>query len=319
MRHVVMMMVFFYTLPIHAEVLQPLSVSQNNPALLRFFNPVAIATPSNGSTLLSINQSYSSVFLADKLPKAKHYIADMELYIAELKIMHSLSPTSSIYIQLPVLRPSSGMLDPFLRHYHKALGLPNGGREYRPDNSFAYQYKGVSGGWDSQPRWELGNIQAQWRYTWSKQENLQIASALAVKLPTGSVSRGWSNGGTDVALSIITAWQKHKWASHFEVWWIHPLKRQDLGSPIGDYIRSNLSIGYQASYPFKATWIGQIQGGTSPYQTTNPALNQSPWLISGGVQFKASSDNRWQLSFIENITQASTQDFGINLELKIPI
>jgi len=186
-------------------------------------------------------------------------------------------------------------------------------------DTYAYQYAGTSGNWQSQPRWEPGNIQAQWRYTWHQQEALQIANALAVKLPTASSSRGWSNGGADMALSVIAAWQDHPWASHFEGWWIHPLKHQDLGNNVRDYMRSNLSLGYTASYPFNATWIIQAQGGTSPYQTDIAALDQSPWLISGGVQINQPSGNVWHVSFVENITQASTQDFGINIEVKFPI
>jgi len=320
MRHVIFLIILStYISHAHAEPLQPLAVSQNNPAMLRFFTPVALATPQEGRTSISFKQSYSSIFLADQLPNAKHYLADMELYLAELKLAHSINSTSSIYLQLPILRPNAGILDPFLHQYHQALSLPNGGREYRPENSYAYQYSQTSKHWDSQPRWDIGNIQAQWRYIWRKQENLQVSNAVAIKIPTAPSSRGWSNGGTDIALGMIAAWQGTTWASHAEVWYTHPLKRQDLGGDIRDYIRSNLSLGYNALYPFKATWIAQVQGGNSPYQTGIAALDQSPWLISAGIQVKQASGNTWRMSFVENITQSSTQDFGINIEIQMPI
>jgi len=148
---------------------------------------------------------------------------------------------------------------------------------------------------------------------------LQLSHALAVKLPTGSVARGWSNGGVDVALGMIAAWQSKAWATHIESWWTHPLKRQDLGYSIRDYVRNSLSLGYSALYPIEATWLVGVQGGTSPYKTGVNALDQDPWLMSAGMYIKTETGSRWKFSFTENLTQSSTQDFGVSLEIQVPL
>jgi hypothetical protein len=41
-------------------------------------------------------------------------------------------------------------------------------------------------------------------------------------------------------------------------------------------------------------------------------LGQSPWLIGLGARWKAGGLS-WTAGFVENITQRSTQDFGIFL------
>ena len=300
---------------------QALAVRQMNPAMLRFFDPTPWVNTPEIPTQISLQQSYSSIFLADSLPTPNRYLADIEIYTAELVASHQFSPSFSMQLQIPVFRPVAGSLDSFLRQYHNALGLPNGGRRFQPDNHYAYRYRGITGGWDSQARWEMGNIQSQWRYQWNPKTDRawRWASALALKLPSGSTSRGWSNGGTDMALGGIATWHDNQWAAHAELWWVHPFKRQDFGSPIRDYGRTSLSVNYNATLPFQATWIAQIQGGLSPYQTGINALDQSPWLISGGVRLHADHGASWALTFTENITQQSTQDFGIGIEINMPL
>jgi len=298
-----------------AEPLRPFPVKQGNPIMLRFLDPIPFATPRKDSSIFYFTQSYSSIFLADQLPNQKKYVADMELYIMDFTIAHRLTSDSSVYINIPLMMPLAGALDPFLRQYHQRLGLPNGGREARPDNSFAYQYSGASEGWNSQSRWEMGNIQAQWRKTWGDEEKIQTSSALSVKIPTGSSKRGWGHAGIDLGAAIIQSWQDANWKAHAELWWIHPFARQDFGSPIKDYLRSTLSLGHAAKLLFNAVWVVQVQGGTSPYKTGIAPLDQPPWLVSAGFQHEAINHTSWNFAFTENITQRNTQDFGVSLQV----
>jgi len=116
-----------------------------------------------GNGRFRLDQYYTSIFLADTLPNPGRYLADMELYVAEAGIRYGVSETSDIELSIPVMRPLAGVLDPFLSNYHRTLGFPNGGREFRPDNRFVYRYRGVAGGWRGQPRWEMGNIRLKLR------------------------------------------------------------------------------------------------------------------------------------------------------------
>ncbi len=61
----------------------------------------------------------------------------------------------------------------------------------------------------------------------------------------------------------------------------------------------------------------QAQGGASPYRTGEPVLDAAPWLVSFGVRL-ASAGAQWSLVFTENITQRSTQDFGVALGCSLP-
>jgi len=102
-----------------------------------------------------------------------------------------------------------------------------------------------------------------------------------------------------------------------EAWWIHPLKRHDYGLPIQDYFRTSFSLGKKAAWLSNSTITVQIQGGTSPYRTGFSALDQSPWLISFGVNLPETEQHHWSIAMVENITQESTQDFGFLIRYEL--
>ncbi len=298
---------------------EPLPVMQQNPAMMRYYDPhpSSASVLSAGNGLLQLDQYYTSIFLTDKLPDHARYLADMELYIAEAGIRYGIGRQTDVELHIPIMRPLAGVLDPFLRSYHRALGLPNGGREFRPDNVFAYHYQGVSGGWSGQPRWELGNIRLKVRHQLLKDV---LAVMGGIQLPTASHARGWTNGGVDIGLGVVGSWAVKTWFTHLEGWWLHPFVRSDAGSPVRDYLRAAFTVGKRISIlPAPFNLIVQIQGGSSPYNTGIAALDAAPWLISFGIRSATKDGTQWSFAFIENITQQSTQDFGIALGVSAPV
>ncbi len=122
----------------------PLPAMQQNPAMMRYYDPrpTAAQALARGAEF-RLDQYYASVFLADALPRPRRYLADMELYVAEASMRMAAGAGLEAEVTARLLRPMAGALDPFLRRYHRALGLPNGGREFRPDNQYAYRYGGA--------------------------------------------------------------------------------------------------------------------------------------------------------------------------------
>ncbi len=292
---------------------------QQNPAMMRYYDPhpssARVLGADNGE--FRLDQYYTSIFLADTLPNPARYLADMELYVAESELRYGVSESSDIELTIPVMRPLAGVLDPFLRNYHRALGFPNGGREFQPDNRFAYRYQGVTGGWNSRARWEMGNIRLKLRQQLLK-NMLTVMGGL--QFPTASSKRGWTNGGVDMGLGIAGSWESEAWFMHLEGWWLHPFARDDTGSPVRDYFRGSWTLGRQIIiFPVAFNLIAQVQGGSSPYHTGITTLDAAPWLFSVGFRTVTPRGVQWSFAFIENITQQSTQDFGITLGFSVPL
>jgi len=294
----------------------PFQVQQRNPAMMRFLDPQpsAAQTLSEDTFGWSLNQSHTSVFLADQLPNPQSYLADMELYVADAGYRRGLGRATEVGIHVPMLRPMAGALDGFLHNYHRALGLPNGGRELRPNNQFAYALN-TPNGWQGRSHWELGNVRLNIKHELPDiAEGFQFSAEALVQLPTASQRRGWSHGGVDAGLGLLASWQGDVAFAHVGSWWVHPFKRQDAGYPIRDYARASVTAGYRVQwFDLPLNLMLQVQGGGSPYRTGIPALDTSPWLISFGFRTASDAGLQWSLAFVENITQQSTQDFGINV------
>jgi len=294
---------------------EPLPVRQMNPAMLRYLDPLPeSAWPAlKTGWMLALNQHYSTIFLADTLPTANKYIADMEIYVADIEIRKRMRGAREFSLNLTALRPNAGVFDGFLHTYHHAFGLPNGGRELRPNNQFAYRYarNGGPNQWQGKSRWELGNIQLKFRQGLAESDTWAVALLSSVQLPTGNQKRGWNHGGVDAGLGIAADIRHNAWFAHLDAWQIHPFKRNDQGLRNRNYARGTATLGLNAPlFSIPLQWLVQVQGGESPYRSGITELDQSPWLISFALRWRAGNQT-WSAGFVENISQRSTQDFSL--------
>lgn len=295
---------------------------QMNPAMMRFLDPQPqnAHVVSDGKLFLEVNHHYASIFLADSVRAPTRYLADMELYVTDLRLHYGLGMKMDITLRQTLLKPLAGVLDPSLRSYHNAFGLPNSGREFQPDNRFAYSFRGPAGSWTGRGRWEAGNTELYLRRQIYASTGSAVALLASVQIPSGSRSRGWSNGSPDGGLGVAVSGEAGSLFGHLEGWGIHPFGQVDLGTPVRNYFRITALAGYRASLfstPFNL--IIQVQGGSSPYQTGIAALDTGPWLASIGFRVMSEDRLQWSASFTENISQESTQDFGLTIGIQIPV
>lgn len=183
-----------------SAMLMPLPVHNLYPAMSRFYDPSPASAfrPFDGQSEYALQQHYSSIFLFDQLPEGR-LLSDMEVYTLELQADLSISDSTEIGINLPVHYASGGIIDPFLRNYHNALGLPNSGRALQPDNQYRWEYRDAIGNtvWSDQSGWEMGNISLRLRQKITQGDRSALSLLAALQLPTASQARGWSSGQPD--------------------------------------------------------------------------------------------------------------------------
>lgn len=299
---------------------------QMNPAMLRYFDPApeAAATNHPGSITMKLDQHYASIMLADSLPAPARYLADMELYLAAFRLTYAPAGNLDITISLPLIYAYRGIFDPAIRQFHNAFGMPDNGRSLRPDNRFDYRFNGAAGGWNASPGWALGNIDMRVKYGLMQNGETDISLLGAAKLPTASRSKEWSSGSADIAAGAALSREGEELFHHLNLWGVKPLTGTDFGYPVKPYFRASLTSGWRPGW--LASWLEmpvallmQLQGGSSPYRTGLLQMDRPPWLISFGSRFVSDSGNLWSLTFVENITQRSTQDFGISAGVEFPL
>ncbi|MDX8405957.1 MAG: DUF3187 family protein, partial [Mariprofundus sp.] len=173
------------------------------------------------------------------------------------------------------LLPASGLFDSPIQRFHRFFNMPNGGRELRPNNRYAYRLNnGQGSGWQGSNRGALGNIELSSRYQLLKDDSWAIAALGAVKLPTASRARGWGSGAADLAAGMLISWSQFNWFTHLEGWLIQPLASDTPGIHYRRYPRGSLTAGYQ--WWKDLSIIIQAQGGNSPYQSGIPELDHPP-------------------------------------------
>lgn len=313
-------------LPCHASAGEPsgtLAVIQMNPVMIRYFDPdpETARTLSAGELTLDLDQHYTSVLLADYLPIPNRYAADMELYMARFRFGYALADDINVRATLPLIYAWRGFMDAPIRQFHNAFGMPDGGRHLRPDNRYAYLFNGKSGGWNGGQGWNLGDLSLRLKYRALHDESLDFSLLAAVKLPTAS-HRGWGSGNADLAAGVALSWEGEQLFHHLNLWGVKPLTGQEFGTPIRPYFRALLASGWKPEW--LAAWLEipiallvQVQGGLSPYRTGLLQADRPPWLISFGARFRSDSGRLWSVTFVENITQRSTQDFGISVGVEL--
>ena len=293
------------------DIISPLAVRNFDPAMMRFFDP----TPDSAlrayqpSWSFEANQHYSSINLVERLPN-QQLLIDMELYIFDPVVRYSLMPKLELSLRTPVLLPSSGVSDAAIQTFHGWFNMPNGGRELRPNNSYAYVLNHADGArWQSSNRWQMGNVELSARYHLLGNERWALAGLAALKLPTASRSQGWGSGAFDLALGLVSSLHRGRWFAHIEGWLIQPLANDESGIHYKSYARGSLATGYELWD--NVAVIVQAQGGHSPYQSQVAALDHPPFLISFGLRGSTVWGWAWSLAVVENISQKTTQDISI--------
>jgi hypothetical protein len=285
--------------------------------MLRFYQPLPSSAlrPYQESIRIELVQGYSSIFHFDTLPGAS-LLADMELYNLDFKLTGPISASTELSITAPFYYAHDGFMDGFLHDYHSALGLPNAGREFRPDNEFAYFYNDPDGdeSWHDQAGWEFGDIAIGLRHKLTQGSIWSTALLTGMTLPTGSRARGWGTGKSDIAIGGVASWLTGKWFGHLEAHLVHHFAEGSESTSYRDYARLSTTVGYQ----FVDTWslLGQVQGGSSPYNTSLQEVDEAPWLVALGGRMRLDENNTVTLIFTEGITQATTPDFSFTIGLE---
>ena len=295
-------------------MLRPLPTHNMYPAMLRNYDPVPSSAldPYRHEIRFGLFQHYTSAYTYDELPDGR-LLADMEIYTLEFKMDKSITSNTELGLTLPIHYAWDGFLDDFLRTYHDTLGIPNSGREFRPDNEYAWTYKNADGSeaWDDKAGWEFGNAETRLRHQLITYDRYGLSLLAALKLPTGSKSRGWSSGYLDAAVGLVYSWKGSPWFGHIEGWAIYPFSSDESEFNYRSYARGLVTLGWM--WNARLSLLGQLQGGSSVYDTDLSQLDGSPFQLSLGLNWLFTENSMINFSFVENISQQTTPDFTITV------
>jgi hypothetical protein len=189
-----------FALPLAAQRAEPLHIRNLNPVVAIFGLP-AWDVPERGTTLSSTfevaNHFRFSLRGSDRL------VLDGETLRTTVAITHGFEGGWSVGAELPYYRIGGGVLDDVIDGWHSAFGLPDGGRDNRPEGALLFELGDGNGQFlgFTAPQSGIGDVQLKAARRFGADGGFVVQGAL--KLATGDADSLMGSGSADFGLTLL--------------------------------------------------------------------------------------------------------------------
>ena len=295
---------------------QPFAAPNQSPLALSLvpFTPTSAALAPAGSSSLNVTAAYSSIFVQQSSRKANLDL-DMELGYVSLGYAYTPHARVRLGLELPAAFYWGGFMDGFIESYHRALGLPDGGRENAPQDQVRYDVSSrgkriVSQDGSTQA---VGDLRLKGALLLWNGGGPAVSLVGQVSLPTGDPDKGLGAGGAIPALGLSGDLPLGRFSLNANVMYFH-LGSTSLLDPLepNDVWAGSLSLGW--AWSDALTLRGQLNGATALVQDTGvEGLDNAMLQVLLGVQFKPSQGQLISLAFAEDLIYYTSPDFTLSL------
>ncbi|MCE9501879.1 MAG: DUF3187 family protein [Leptospira sp.] len=312
---------FPYVNPAGAEDKGPLEVRNNFPLFLLFMNPLPESANTmqkgNFSLLQTAMQSNTSIYSSRYKPLFMQ--ADLEVTRLSWTLNYALSDRIEIGAEIPAIYLSKGVMDSGIHAFHLALGLPDSNRGFITDYSFNFKlYDYANQLIDvKKPTIGVGDATFKSKIQILKESDFLPSLSLspAIKAPTGKLNNGTGSGKADYGSGILLKKSFGPFSIYLNIFYIKPgeaIHSTDVA--LRAYTSTTFAVEYHSSETLSI--ILQANDLSSPYRSSDPALNGRATEFSFGFKQNLNKKTIWQLSFTEDLTHQTTPDIGFNFSLR---
>lgn len=270
--------------------------------------------PSHGSSETFLTANYSSVFR--KHTEGNNSISfDGEILRTELHSRIGLFDRGEIFVTIPTMYGTSGLLDSFVENYHDTINVGQDGRDLYPKNQFGFEqvYRGNLAYSLKEDQFGLGDISVGGGWLLLEETHGLPATQLrgAVELPTGDVDDGFGSGDIDTVLGLVME-------KRFESWFLHALSDYTIVGGMRRLEKADVDprntwtaqLALEKQLWTRYSALAQLRYESSPISTSDPKeADDDGFLYALGLFADLSEHLRLQLAFTEDIIGKSIQDF----------
>jgi hypothetical protein len=314
-----MSVVLILLLPSHSFSFQgPLQVKNQYPIFLHTNQPYLQSANTEDS--LSISLSHSSIYTVQT---SENWTINLDMELTELNLRYKkvIRNIFELGIDLPLIIFSGGFMDGFLESYHDTFGFHDYGRSQRPLNNFLYEVRnngnliirGRSGP-------GIGDIRLNVKTPFYSSDGLTLSIAGALELPSGDAKKGYGNGSTDWAVSMLA---DKKFFDNVKTYWnLGAVFPGDLKGytevNLEDYIYGGAAV--EAVVGKGLSLIAQMIGHSPVFPDTNLlAVDRPAYLLTIGARCLAAKEKSIEFSITEDINTSGAPDVIVNITFKIMI
>lgn len=298
----------------------PIAVQNRFPLHYMFLSPrpTAAQLPAAGAFQATAAYEYGSVYVNETNDQWQ-FLMDMEIAVFDLSMCYGITPDMAVRLDLPLVRMDSGFMDGFLDNYHNTLGLPNYGREDRPENEFAHRLTkdgalwtaGESGGFEPADI----TVSALWALSSSPFDTTwQSTLVTSIKLPTGDPGKAMGSGNLDIGLFLPVQTRQNAWTWHLMPGFMYHGDPDSVRADVSARESYSLFAGAAYAYNEKLSLIGQLSYFSTPIETTGIAkIDDGAYSLTLGCRRNISRHWDVELALIEDIFTRSSPDFMVRL------
>lgn len=309
-----------------AVEITPFRTTNLNPLIQIYGLPSETSSTvlSAGSSQLQLTQDIASLY-STKSTANEHILLDGELYRWTLAGRYGITDRLELGLELPVTLQGGGFLDGFIMDWHRAFGLPQGGRDTAPKNKLRYYYSrnGVKQLDMSHASGGIGDLSILGAYRLFEQQidtdHDTLALRSQLKLPTGDSASLRGSGGVDIALFLSGAMNRRtEWGTLGLFASVGALYTSD-----GDILKNqrenfvgfgNAGLGWSP-----ADWLSfKVQCSlTSAFynQSSLSELGKATALLTTGGTLKLPGNYQLDIGVGEDIAVATAPDVTFHLGL----
>jgi hypothetical protein len=189
-----------HTADLAAEEGAPFRIRNLNPLVAIFGLPAwdtVVPGTRAGATMEVANHYRLSARSGDRL------ILDGETLRTTFSLAHAFGEAWAFGLELPHYRVSGGQLDDLIDGWHSAFGMPDGGRNNRPEDALLFQLSNRGGPFFrlDRPQSGIGDLQLKLARSFGAERQLVVQGT--VKVPTGAEDILAGSGSTDVGLTVL--------------------------------------------------------------------------------------------------------------------
>jgi hypothetical protein len=186
--------------PAAAQLAEPLRVRNLNPLVAVFGLPAWDTVPIGtrlGVTAEVANHYRFSVTGDDLL------MLDGETVRTNLSFTHGFASGWSLGVEVPYYRVGGGVLDDVIDGWHSTFGLPDGGRNARPEGEFLFRFgdRVAPGFLLMEPQTGVGDTQLKFARLIGADQGFVVQAS--IKLPTGDEDMLAGSGSGDWSVTLL--------------------------------------------------------------------------------------------------------------------
>lgn len=267
---------------------------------------------------IELDSAYTSIFRNDSTPTS-NVTLDGELWSNSLRMRVGVVPGGDFELEIPVLYASGGFLDTFVEAWHEFFHFSDGGRDERPKNEYEMSIsKNGTEAYHLEPNeWMLGDIPVTWTQQLLDESDYPVSFAVrgCLQFPTGSESKGSSNGEIDWGVGLLAERTLSRWTLFGGLDFTSSGTSDafaDAGAEIAEQIQA--SLGAEFRWNDRMSWLGDLVY-TSPMTDDFDldVIDREILDLGLGAAWSFSENSRLSITFHEDVISRAGSDFGVLL------